>query len=73
MRKIEIIKVEVEIVKSKLLVFLAISGGSWFYALKIDDTIFSNMLFISFVITCWGVFTSMLKLGDLHNELKGLK
>ncbi len=71
--RVEIIKVEVEIVKSKLLTFLAIASGSWVYAFKIDNNIFANILFVSFAITSYGVFLNILKLGDLHSELKGLK
>jgi hypothetical protein len=72
-KRVEIIKVEVEIVKSKLLAFLAISGGSWVYALKIDETLFKKVLFVCFAIASYGVFIGVLKLSDLHNELKGLK
>jgi hypothetical protein len=72
-KRVEIIKVEVEIVKSKLVVFLAISGGSWVYVFKIDDSTFTTMLFISFIVSSYGVFANMLKLSDLHKELKGLK
>jgi hypothetical protein len=72
-KRVEIIKVEVEIVKSKLLAFLAISGGSWVYVFKIDDSTFTTMLFISFIVSSYGVFANMLKLSDLHRELKGLK
>ena len=70
MRKIEILKVEVEIVKSKLLVFLAVSGGSWVYALKVDVTLFKIVLLLSFSIAGYGVVINMLKLTDLHNKLK---
>jgi len=73
MNKIDIIKVEVDIVKSKLLVFLAIAGGSWFYAFKIDNSVFTTVLFISFIVASYGVFANMLKLSDLHKELKEMK
>jgi hypothetical protein len=73
MKEIDIIKVEVEIVKSKLLTFLALSSGSWVYALKIDDALFKKVLFVCFAIASYGVFIGVLKLSDLHNELKGLK
>jgi hypothetical protein len=43
MERVDIIKVEVEIVKSKLLTFLAVAGGSFVYALKIDDLLFKNL------------------------------
>jgi hypothetical protein len=65
--------VNIEIVKSKLFTFLAISGGSWVYAFKIDDSLFQKVLFVAFAITSYGVFLNILKLSDLHAELKGLK
>ena len=73
MKKIDIIKVEVEIVKSKLLVFLAIAGGSWVYALKVDIVLFSMVLVICFSVAGYGVIINMLKFTYLHDELKGLK
>ncbi len=73
MNKVEVIKVEVEIIKSKLFTFLAIASGSWVYAFKIDDEIFSKVLYISFAIASYGVFVNILKLSDLHNDLKGLR
>ena len=73
MSKVEVIRVEVEIVKSKLFTFLAVASGSWVYALKIDDSLFKKVLFICFAIASYGVFIGVLKLSDLHNELKGLK
>ena len=45
MSEVEVIKVEVEIVKSKLFTFLAVASGSWVYALKIDDSLFKKVLF----------------------------
>ena len=73
MGRVEVIKVEVEIVKSKLFAFLAIASGSWVYTFKIDDNSFTGVLFVSFAIASYGVFINILKLSDLHNELKGLK
>ena len=72
-KKIEVLKVEVEIIKSKLLAFLAVYSGSWIYAFKIDNSAFTTVLFISFIVASYGVFSNMLKLSDLHKELKGLK
>ncbi len=72
-KEIEIIKVEVEIIKSKLLSFLTIAGGSWVYGFKFGDATFTKVLYISFAIASYGVFSNILKLSDLHNSLKGLK
>ena len=71
MKKIEIIKVEVEIVKSKLLLFLAVASGSWVYALKFEESIFTVVLFFGFIIASYGIFSNVLRLGDLQKNLKG--
>ncbi len=73
MNRVEVIKVEVEIIKSKLFTFLAIASGSLVYAFKIDDAIFSKVLYVSFAIASYGIFVNILKLSDLHNDLKGLR
>jgi len=70
--RIEIIKVEVEIVKSKLLAFLAIASGSWIYAFRLEGKVFTVALFLGFIISSYGVFANILKLSDLQKELKGL-
>ena len=71
--KIDIIKVEVDTIKAKLFTFLTIASGSWVYSFKVDDTTFMKVLYISFAISCYGVFLNLLKLSDLHDDLKGLK
>ena len=70
MKKIEILKVEVEIVKSKLLAFLAIAGSSWVYAYK-GEEILSLLLWVSFTVNAFGVFINLTKLGKLQKSLKG--
>ena len=73
MKEIDIIKAEVEIVKAKLLTFIAIASGSWVYAFRVDDTAFTKVLYLSFAVASYGIFLNLLKLSDLHQELKGLK
>ena len=70
-KKIEVIKVNVEIVKIKLLIFLAIAIGSWVYAHKSQAILFA-ILWISFAINAFGVFTNLTRLGKLQNDLKEL-
>ena len=72
MNKVEIIRVNVEIVKSKLFLFLAIASGSWVYAFKLQGKVFTIALFFGFIIASYGIFSNILKLGDLQKELKGL-
>jgi len=70
--RVEITKVEVEIIKSKLLIFLAIASGSWVYAFKLEGKVFTISLFFGFIIASYGIFANILKLSDLQKELKGL-
>ena len=70
---IDIIGKEIEIYKTKLLLFMAIAGGSWVYAMKFEGTFFIFALFLGFVVSSYGIFLNILKLSDLEKELKGLK
>ncbi len=69
--KLETVKINVEIVKTKLLTFLAIAGGSWVYAYKSEHFIFL-ILWISFAINAFGVFINLVKLGKLQTLVKEL-
>ncbi len=71
MNKLEIIKVDVEIVKSKLFTFLAVASGSWLYAYKSGELL-SLILWVSFTINAFGVFINLTKLSKLQNDLKEL-
>ncbi len=70
---IEVIGKEIEILKTKLLLFMAISGGSWVYALKFSGVVFTVALFFVFVVSGFGVFSNLLKLSDVQKELQGLQ
>ncbi len=73
MNKVKIIRAEIEIVKIKALLFLAIASGSCMYAFKVDDGLIAKALYIAFVIRSHDIAINVLKLSDLHDELKGLK
>ncbi len=73
MKVIDIIGKEIEIYKVKLLLFMAISGGSWVYIFKIDGVAFEIVLVLVFFIASFGIFSNVLKLSDLQRELKGFK
>ncbi len=73
MKEIDIIGKEIEIYKVKLFLFVAIAGSSWIYVFKIDEKVFIITLFLGFAISSYGIFSNILKLGDLQKELKGLK
>ncbi len=58
MKELEIIKANVEVIKVKLLIFLAVASGSWVYAYK-SDGLLSVLLSVSFAINAFGVFTNL--------------
>ncbi len=73
MQELEIIGKEIEIYKIKLFLFIAISGGSWVYIFKLDGIVFEMILVFVFFVASFGIFSNILKLGDLQIELKGFK
>ncbi|HIP02574.1 MAG TPA: hypothetical protein EYG75_03570 [Campylobacterales bacterium] len=73
MKELEVIGKEIEIYKIKLLLFMAIAGGSWVYAFKLDGLVFKMMLFSVFVLSSFGIFTNITKLSRAQEELKGFK
>jgi hypothetical protein len=72
-KEIDFIGKEIEIIKTKLLLFMAISGGSWVYIFKVDAIFLKFILLIVFFISSYGVFSNTLKLSDLHILLKGFR
>ncbi len=70
---VEVIGKEIEIFKTKMLLFIAISSGSWVYVFKLDKLVLISLLLFTFVISSYGIFSNLLKLGDLQKELRGLK
>jgi len=73
MKELDIIGREIEIYKIKLLLFMAIAGGSWIYILKFDKIIFVAVLTFTFVVASFGIYFNILRLSDLQKELKGIK
>ena len=73
MKALEIIGKEIEIYKIKLLLFMAIAGGSWVYIFKLEEVALKMILILVFFVVSYAIFTNILKLIDLHIELKGLK
>ncbi len=70
---IEVIGKEIETYKIKLLLFIAISSGSWVYAFKFDKVAFKVILFSLFVLSSFGIFINITKLTKSQEELKGVK
>lgn len=73
MRELEIIGKEVEIYKIKLLLFMAMASGSWVYIFKLEEVALKVILILVFFVVSYAIFSNILKLIDLHIELKGLK
>ena len=72
--KIEIIAKKLEIVKAKAIGFMAISGGSWVYALKGNDiTILSVGVWFVFALGAYGTIVNFLKMGELYKDLERIE
>ena len=73
MKKIDIIGKEIEILKTRLILFLAISGGSWVYIFKLDLLFFKLILVTVFFVSSYGAFSNTIKLSELYKLLKGFR
>ena len=73
MKEVDIIGKEIEILKARLILFMAISGGSWVYIYKLDTLIIKIVLVMVFSISSYGVFSNTIKLSDLYDLLKGFR
>lgn len=72
--KIDIIAKKLDIVKSKAIGFMAIAGGSWVYAIKINDvTILSFGIWLVFALGAFGTIVNFLKMGELYKNLERIE
>jgi len=63
-----------ELIYKKLLIFLAIAGGSWIYAIKANQfDILAIVEWIAFVLSTIGVIINLAKYGKFQNKLEELK
>ncbi|HHD81243.1 MAG TPA: hypothetical protein ENK99_06615 [Campylobacterales bacterium] len=72
--KIDLLFKRAELIYKKLLIFLAIAGGSWIYGLK-DHKMSSLLLIlvaIVFVLSVIAIVVNLLKYGAIQKELKDL-
>ncbi len=68
--KIDLLFKRAELIYKKLLIFLAIAGGSWIYGLK-DDKISSLLLIlvsIVFVLSVIAIVINLLKYGAIQKN-----
>lgn len=71
--KINLLTKRAELIYKKLLIFLAISGGSWVYGLKDGQSTFLNtLIFLVFILSLIGIIVNLLKFGSIQKILKEL-
>ena len=72
--KIEIVAKKLDIVKSKAIGFMAVSGGSWVYALKANEfTLLNFGIWLVFALGAFGMIVNFLKMGDLYKNLERIE
>ena len=72
--KVDIIAKKLDVVKSKAIGFMAISGGSWVYAIKTSDiTILSFGIWLVFALGAFGTIVNFLKMGELYKDLERIE
>ena len=70
---IDIIDKKANIVNRKLIAFLAIAGGTWLYGINADKNVFIMVVSSAvFCVAISGITFSLIKLGELQNDLKEL-
>jgi len=73
MSKIDIFGKRIEIYKAKMLLFVAISSGSWVYTIKFRESYLAILLLVVFVVSASGIFINISKLTNIDEVLKGLE
>ena len=63
------LKFKFDIIKTKLLIFMAIAGGSWIYVLEghLSVQIITSILLI---MSSYGVMINLIKLGKLEKRIE---
>ena len=64
------LKLKFDIIKTKLLIFMAIAGGSWIYAIKTENQLIQYSATFLFIITSYGIINNLTKLGDLEKRME---
>lgn len=69
--KIDLLTKRAELIYKKLLIFLAIAGGSWVYGLKSDQSIVLSLLvYAIFILSSVGIVLNLLKYGIIQKDLE---
>jgi len=73
--EIDLLKLEIDVIHKKLLVFLGGVTGTWIYGLKFaqnDNLVASILIFIFFGIFTIGTFASVTKLSRVEKDIKNI-
>ena len=65
----EKIKIKIDLIYKKLLIFTAIAGGSWIYGAKLSNSFIGIFLFAFFSFVAIGIIINILKLNSIEKEL----
>ena len=70
--KIDLLVKRAELIYKKILVFLAIAGGSWIYGVKDEHVlpVFLLLILIVFSLSSFGVVLNLLKYGAIQKLLE---
>ena len=72
--KVDIIAKKLDIVKAKAIGFMAISGGSWVYAMKEEhNSILSFGIWFIFALGTYGTIVNFLKMGEIYKDLERIE
>ena len=72
-KDIDVIGKKIEIYKVKLILFMAVAGGSWVYALKFSEKFFAILLLGVFIISAIGIFNNVFKLSKMDKKLERIE
>ncbi len=67
--KLERLKLKIDLIYKKLLIFSAIAGGSWIYGTKLSNSFIGFLLFGFFIFIATGIAVNILKLNAIEKEL----
>jgi tetrahydromethanopterin S-methyltransferase subunit G len=78
-KQIDSIKARIDAIHKKLLIFLGVGAGSWFYVIKFGESeifalnLLAVLFFLAFIFAGLGNFAIILKLSKLEQRLSELE
>ena len=71
---IDLIGKKIDIIKSKSLGFMAMAGGSFVYAIKVEISYVLNIgIWIVFALSVYGIIVNLKKFGNLYYDLERIE